>query len=210
MAEVSDPGGGIGQRRGLRLRERDQVRYRTRRHRGMHGQHPWKAHHRRHRHEVAQWSVRELLVERRVDHQRRVGAGRNRVAVGIGLHQRLQADGAVGAGAVLDEYLLPEPLGEMLGGKARDEVGAASRRERHDHLDRPLRPGMDRRLRPSRPRQHACERERHGELGEMNAHVRPPDVAPVAPARRVKAIIARRRRWRLPCPWCSIARRDRG
>jgi hypothetical protein len=46
------------------------------------------------------------------------------------LHQRLQADGAVGAGAVFDEYLLPEPLGEMPGGKARDEVGAASRRER--------------------------------------------------------------------------------
>jgi hypothetical protein len=33
------------------------------------------------------------------------------------LHQRLQAEGAVGAAAVLDEYLLAEPLGQVLGAR---------------------------------------------------------------------------------------------
>ena len=60
-----------------------------------------------------------------------------RVAVGLGLHQRLQADGAVGAAAVLDVDLLAEPVRQVLGDQPGDEIGAAAGRERHDHLDRP-------------------------------------------------------------------------
>jgi hypothetical protein len=62
----------------------------------------------------------------------------------------------------------------VLGGNSRDEIGTAARRERHDHLDRALRPLLRRRLRRSGCRNGAGKRDRRRELGKMNAHIRPP------------------------------------
>src|SRR4029079_12733005 len=83
--------------------------------------------------------VREL-VEARVD---RVAAGNDRegVAVGRGFHADLRAERAAGAGAVLHDDLLLQRLGQLLRGDARDEVGAAARRERRDEADRLRRVG---------------------------------------------------------------------
>src|ERR1700730_14074018 len=109
---------------------------------GVNRQHPRKSYERADGHEIAQGLVRQLLVKPRIDNERGVRRGRNRVAIRIGLHQRLQANGSVRAGAVLDKYLLPQSLRELFCREPADEVGPSACRVWNDHPDRLLRPGL--------------------------------------------------------------------
>ena len=78
------------------------------------------------------------LVERRIDRMRD-GDDQQRVAVGRRLRHQLGADDAAGAGLVLDDELLAEPLAELRADDARQDVVEPARRERHDHPHRPVR-----------------------------------------------------------------------
>src|SRR6185295_7057065 len=62
--------------------------------------------------------------------------------------------------------LLAEPVRELLGDDARDDVGAAAGRERTDQLDGAARPG----LRPRQFRQCACQERCQNDCYKMSAH----------------------------------------
>ena len=64
----------------------------------------------------------ELLVECRVDEIRRSDQ-EQRVAVGRRVHDRLGRDVGAGAGLVLDDELLADPLRQPLPRQPRDDVG---------------------------------------------------------------------------------------
>ena len=74
-----------------------------------HVRHPGDAGDRR---DVAQEVERQMLVERGVDAVGRIDQ-QDRVAVGRGVRHRLGADIVAGAGPVLDDELLAEPLGQI-------------------------------------------------------------------------------------------------
>ena len=92
----------------------------------------------RDRHEAV--GVVRRLAHVRQHGERRVGAHQEGVAVAGRLRGRLGADHAAGAGAVLDDELLPERLAELLRPGPADQVAAAARRVRNDELDRLVRP----------------------------------------------------------------------
>jgi hypothetical protein len=75
------------------------------------------------------------LVDRGI---RRVAAGDvdQRVAVGLRAHGGLHADRAARARSVVDDDGLAQRIRHFLRDDARHDVGAAARRERHDHPDR--------------------------------------------------------------------------
>ena len=64
------------------------------------------------------------------------------VAVGRRAHHAADADAAAGAADVLDDHRLAERLPQPIVQDARDGVGRAAGRERHDHGDRPRRIGL--------------------------------------------------------------------
>src|SRR5262245_35043058 len=132
----------------------------------MDGEHAGKAHHGGDRSEIAQRLIGQFLVEPWIDHQRRVGTGGDGVAIRLRLDQRLQPDRPVGAAAVLDIDLLAERLRQVLCRQPCDEVGAATGRERHDHLDRALRP----RLCQNSGGQGAYEEQRGSEPCQLSMH----------------------------------------
>ncbi len=157
MAEIADAARREAESARLFLGARDQSGDVLEAGRGIRDQHRGIADHHGDRNEVAQRLIGELVVERGIGDDRPVRDGGNGVAVRIRLHQRLQADGAVGAAPVLDIDLLPEAVGEMLRCQPRDEISAAARRKRADHADRALRPSL--RKRGGRQRageQHCC------------------------------------------------------
>ena len=86
------------------------------------------AHDARDRRDVADEIEIELVVERRVDRVRR-NDQEKRVAVRRRTHDRLGGDIAAGAGPVLDDEWLAEPLRQPLTHQARDDVGRAARRQ---------------------------------------------------------------------------------
>ena len=83
--------------------------------------------------------VADVLVERRPDRERAGIAEHQRVAVGLALRDRLGADGAAGAGPVVDHDLFAEQFAHLVGDAAADDRGAAARRERNHQRDRPAR-----------------------------------------------------------------------
>ena len=105
------------------------------------------------RDEILQRIVAELRLHERIDGERSVRAGEQRVAVGRGFRRHVGAEAAARAGAVLDHDRLAEHLLHVLAGDARDEVGVAARRERHDQPDRLVGIGGERHA-----RQHGDER----------------------------------------------------
>jgi branched-chain amino acid transport system ATP-binding protein len=86
--------------------------------------------------------VRQVLVQGRVDDERGVARDEEGIAVGRGFRHRHRADVARAAGAVLDDHLLLQGLGERRGEQARVQVGAARGRRGHDELDRARGPGI--------------------------------------------------------------------
>ncbi len=115
------------------------------------------------RREVAQRVERQLRDQVRIDDQRAVEAEQQRVAVGRRRGHRLRADGAAGAGPVVDDHLLAEPRAERVGDGAHAAVGEAAGRVGHDDADRPVR---ERRLRDGRRRGGGQGERRGGGLEE--------------------------------------------
>ena len=87
--------------------------------------------------EVPERIIGEIADGGRVHHQGGVHRGQERVAVRGGAGDLLGADHRVGAGPVLDHDRLPPILAHALGDHAREDVGRAAGRERHDDADRP-------------------------------------------------------------------------
>ncbi|MNN47293.1 hypothetical protein D3C81_1617090 [compost metagenome] len=71
--------------------------------------------------------------------QRRRGQHQQRVTIGRGLGHGFSADGARGAGAVVDHHGLLQVLAHFLADDAGSGVGRAAGRERHDEPDRLVR-----------------------------------------------------------------------
>jgi hypothetical protein len=101
-------------------------------------------HHHRHaddagdRRDVADEIEVQFFVERGVDRVRD-RCQQQRVSVGSGVHDRLGADIAAGAGAVLDHEGLPEMVGQPLADQARGDVDATPGGETGDDFRRPCR-----------------------------------------------------------------------
>ena len=62
----------------------------------------------------------------------------NGIAVGLGARDLFGADQAGGARQVQDHDLLPHIVGHLLRDDAGGDIDGARRRQRHDHLDRPV------------------------------------------------------------------------
>jgi hypothetical protein len=76
-------------------------------------------------------------LQRHVDRER-LRAEMERVAVGRRLRRRGGADVAAGAGAVLDDDVLPPRLGQLLRDDPAERVDGAAGGERDQHANRPL------------------------------------------------------------------------
>ena len=135
MIGVARAGRGCRQLAGAHLGQCDQVFDVFHRQRRMRQQQQRKIHAARNDGEVAQGVVRQFAVNVRVDGQRSGGCAGDGVAVGGRGHQCLQADDAVGAGAVVDHHLLADALSELLPDDAAHEIHAAARWKGHDHAD---------------------------------------------------------------------------
>ena len=108
------------------------------------------------RHKIRRRIVGQALVHRDVDRHRRRRRHQQRVAVGRRLRDRGRADHGAGARLVLHDDRLAEPLLEFLGDDARQDLGAAAGRVRHDQRDRPRRIFV----RSRRRRRGHCRQER--------------------------------------------------
>ncbi len=135
MAHGAGAGRRIGQLAGARLRVGDELGDRLNRQRRSDHQHERHVRDQRDRHEVLDRIVGQLLVERGVDGQQAARRHQQRVAVGRALGDRIGGDHGPAAGAVLDHERLAETVGEMLAEPAREDIGAAARRVRHDDGD---------------------------------------------------------------------------
>ena len=135
MARGAHAGGGEGQAPRMRPRVGDEVEHALRRHRRMDDQQAFGLEHQRDRREIAHRVVGHRGKEADVDGVGAEAARDQRVAVGRGLGDRVGADVAPGAGAVLDQHRLSPALGHACADEARIEVGDAARRERHHDLD---------------------------------------------------------------------------
>jgi hypothetical protein len=68
------------------------------------------------------------------------------IAIGRRARHGFGTDDRIAAGPVLDHYVLAEALRHPAGNGARQHVGAAARGERHQHLDRAVRPRLRERM----------------------------------------------------------------
>ncbi len=121
----------VGDRAGLRSRERDQLVERFCRHRGIDRKY--------HRHgnrlpyglEVSQGIVPEPRLDRRIDDEARKHH-EQRVTVARGARGELVADHRPGARTILGDHRLPETFRHVLPEEPARHVGRAARREGHD------------------------------------------------------------------------------
>jgi hypothetical protein len=119
-----------------RLRIGDELRERIDRQRRRHHQHGRRIGEQRNQLDLGLRIVVQVLVERRVRGHADAGDA-ERVAVGLGAHDRHRADVGVAAGPVDDDDGLAVAFGKAVAQHPRHEAGAAARRERHDQLDLP-------------------------------------------------------------------------
>ena len=110
-ASEATPGRAVVERAGLGLGERDQFGKILRRHAGIDHQHVGLPADHRDRREILDRVVGQAGAEARRDRLRARGSDPDRVAVGRRLGDRVGADVAAGARAVLDHDLLAEPRG---------------------------------------------------------------------------------------------------
>jgi hypothetical protein len=126
-----------------------------RRHGWMHHHHQRLAGNARDRRDVAQEIEGQPRIERRADRVRRTDQ-QQRVAVGRRTHDRLGCYVAGGAGPVLDDERLPEPLRQPLHHQPREDVVGAARGKPDDQAHRGARialcPGYSRHHREQRRR----------------------------------------------------------
>ena len=111
----------------------------------MHRQHQRRGCHQTHRVEVAHRIVRQIALQVGVDGVRGDGGEKQRVAVGGRARRELGADGAAGAGAVVDDDLLAVGGAELLRDEARQHVVAAAGGKGDDEAHRLRRVGLCRR-----------------------------------------------------------------
>ena len=145
---------GISERRPGLARVLDEFPEILDRHGGVDRQHPLIRYDRGDRREILEGIGLHLLVQMRVDGDHAVGEQRERGAVRRGLRDQIHRDVAVRARAVFHDHGLAEELGEPLSDDPRRDIGRASRRDRHDQLDRPR--GV---LRPRSERKQGGERQ---------------------------------------------------
>ncbi|MNV36067.1 hypothetical protein D3C71_1275310 [compost metagenome] len=88
--------------------------------------------HQRDGRQVLRRVIRQLLIERGVEHQRAVVGGQHRVPVGRGARGFRGGDGGVAAGLVLDHDRLAQPPRQPLADAARQKIGPAAGRIGHD------------------------------------------------------------------------------
>ena len=154
-------------RRGIRHAARfglgrlDQLVERVERRAGLGHEHEVGIVDRRDRHEVAHQLERLVRDQRFVDGVR-VRHQQQRVAVGRALGDRVGADDRAGAGAVVDDHVLPQRLLQPLCDDAAEDIGRAAGCERHDDADRAsrvvLRVGGERGQRQKSATQRGCRR----------------------------------------------------
>ena len=162
LAREMDRGAETGRRErdlaGLCLRQRDQFLRGCGRHGRMHDQHQRRGGEQRDRREILLRVVGQLAGEQAgIDHERTVDHA-DGVAVRRGGRDRLRADLAGAAAAIVDHERLPERALEMRLDQPRQDVRRAARRVGHDHAHRTLRIV----LRERRARERG-ERERRSE-----------------------------------------------
>ena len=114
MREAGDAGRAVVQRAGFCLGERDQLRKVARRKPGIEHEHVRLAADHRDRCEILDRIIGQVAAEADRDCVRARGGDPDRRAVGRGLGDRIGADIAARAGAVLDHDLLAETAGELL------------------------------------------------------------------------------------------------
>src|SRR5262245_61526627 len=76
----------------------------------------------------------------------------------VGAHQCANGDETVSAGTILDDDRLAPAPAQSISDHSRADIDPAARSERHDELDRALRPGLRRRW--------LCRQDKHGETGD--------------------------------------------
>jgi hypothetical protein len=121
---------------GIGLRIGDQFGHALRRERRMHHQRIRRIANHADRRKILARIVAGILVERGADRQRAGVAEQQRVTVGIALGDRLGADRAAGAGAIVDHDLLAEQFAHLVGNGAADDRGTAAGREWNHQRDR--------------------------------------------------------------------------
>ena len=157
--------GGIGDPSGMALRVGDELGHGLGRNLvGIDNQRVWHPPHHGDRHKL-QWIEAEMRIEILVDDQRPRRRGQQGVAVRLRLGDRLGADIAASAGAVVDDDGLAPLSRQPVGEDARHHVCGASRGVRHHDPDDPvgeiLGAGRERERRASceqRARQHELNR----------------------------------------------------
>jgi hypothetical protein len=137
MVRHTRPDRGEGELAGIGLGIGDQIGDRLHRQLRIDDQHERRLREQGQRNEVAERVIRQALVERNIDRHGRCRRHQQRVAVGRGLLHRDRGDDAAGAGLVLDDNALAEPLLQILRHHPRQKIGAATRRERIDDRNRP-------------------------------------------------------------------------
>ena len=162
MREARHAGRAVVERAGLGLGQRDQLGDVVHREPRIDHQHIGRGADHHDRREILDRIVRQVSAQTHRHRVRARGGDADRVAVGRRLGDRVGADIAAGADPVVDHDLLAQPGPQPLRQDARDDVGAAAGRERHDQPDRPVRPGSVAGLRGGGARcQHRRQRHRH-------------------------------------------------
>jgi len=193
MREARHSRRAVVERAGLGLRERDELCEIVRGQARENHQHIRLAADHADGREILDRVVGEGAAERRRNRLRARRGDADSGAVGRRLRHRLDADIAAGAGAVFDHDLCAEGRRELLRDDARNDVGAAAGRERHDQADRSLRPRAVCGLRGGGGRKRGArnqERDKadHAVLGSAADAVIPPPARGRSTAERSDAV----------------------
>lgn len=141
--------------------------------RGRHHQNIGEIGERNHSREILLGIVGEICECRRRDGVRR-RINQQRIAIRIGLRDRIGTKSAARADAIVDHERLSDLIADLLEYRSRDRVGCAACREGNDHLDRLAR-GPGRRL--SERVILRCESEGDGKCYRQSEHERFPGLA---------------------------------
>ena len=93
----------------------------------------------RHRLEILQYVPPHLRLQVGNHGHDAVVEAADRIAVGFSACDLLGADQPGGTGQIQDDDLLAHIVGHLLGHEPRGDIDRTCRRQRHDHLDRPVR-----------------------------------------------------------------------
>jgi hypothetical protein len=132
----ADPGMSVSELAGLGAGKGDELRKRLGGYGGRNDQEVRCDEHLGDRGKILERIVGQLVIEARADHQRRVAAHEERVAVRRRLGDPIGCDVAAGAGDVLDDHRLAPAFGEPVGEETCGDVGRHARGKPDDDPDR--------------------------------------------------------------------------